>query len=124
MPQTDDELKAQVMAQTEAAIDAVLAERRKKGQLDLSDIERLAREAGQKVMQGVTAGLVAMEAGAEESKVCPECGQALIYKGKKRRDLVTDSGEVCIERRQYYCPTCWEGIFPPRSAVGSEQDEL
>ena len=40
-----------MMAQAEAAIEALLAERGKKGELDLSDIEHLARKAGQRTMQ-------------------------------------------------------------------------
>ena len=94
MRQSDEELKAQMMAQAEAAIEALLAERKKRGELDLSDIEHLAREAGERVMQGLTADLADEEAGAEEGAVCAECGQELRYKGKRGRNLVTDTGEV------------------------------
>jgi uncharacterized protein with PIN domain len=122
--QTDDELKVQMMAQAEAAIEALLAERQKKGKLDLSDIEHLAREAGQRVMQELTVDLVNTEAAAEEGTKCPGCGQKLCYKGEKARDLVTETGEVRLERGYYYCPTCRKGIFPPRPSVGSGPDGL
>ena len=124
MTQIDEELKAQMMAQAEAAIETLLAERQKKGRLNLSDIEHLAREAGQRVMQELTVDLVDTEAAAEEDTKCPECGQKLRYKGKKARDLVTETGEVRLERGYYYCPTCRKGIFPPRLSVGSEPDGL
>ena len=124
MPQSDEELKARMMAEAEAAIEALLRERGKKSELDLSDIEHLAREAGQRVMQGLTANLADAEAEAEIKVVCPECGQALENKGKRERNLVTDTGEVRIKRGYYYCPTCRKGVFPPRSSLGLEQDGL
>lgn len=124
MPQTDNELKARMMARAEAAIDALLAKRKNIGKLGLDDIERMSRETGGQVMQGVTADLAEAEACAEEGRVCPECGQELIYKGRKARRLVTDAGEVCIERSHYYCPTCRKGIFPPRPSMGSREDSV
>ena len=124
MPQSDEELKARMMAEAEAAIEALLRERGKKSELDLSDIEHLAREAGQRVMQGLTANLADVEAEAEIEAVCPECGQALENKGKRERNLVTDTGEVRIKRGYYYCPTCRKGVFPPRPSLGLGQDGL
>jgi uncharacterized protein with PIN domain len=124
MVQTDEDLKAQMMAQAEAAIETLLAERAKKGALELSDIEHLAREAGQRVMQGLTADLAEAEAAQEAEAKCPACGRDLHYKGKRKRSLVTETGEVCLEREYYYCPTCRKGIFPPRPTVGTEQEGL
>jgi len=122
MAHKDEELKAQMMAQAEAAIEALLAEREKKGELDLSDIEQLAREAGQRVMEELTVDLAKAEAATEEETKCPECGQELLYKGESARTLVTETGEVRLERGYYYCPTCRKGVFPPRPKVGAEQD--
>lgn len=124
MAHTDEELKAQMMAQAEAAIEALLAERAKKGALDLSDIEHLAREAGQRVMQDLTVDLADAEAAQEEDTKCPECGRDLHYKGKRERTLVAETGEVRLERGYYYCPTCRKGIFPPRPTVGAGQEGL
>lgn len=124
MAHRDDELKAQMMVQAEAAIEALLAERKKKGELDLSDIEQLVREAGQRVMKELTADLADAEAGAEEGVVCPTCGQKPLSKGKRERTLVTDTGEVHIERGYYYCPRCQQGFSPPRPTVGTEPEQL
>ena len=71
-------------------------------------------------MQGLTANLADAEAEAEIKVVCPECGQALENKGKRERNLVTDTGEVRIKRGYYYCPTCRKGVFPPRPTMESE----
>lgn len=124
MAHTDKELKAQMMAQAEAAIEALLAERATKDRLDLSDIEHLALEAGERVMQDLTVDLVEAEAAGEEDTKCPECGQELDYKGESARFLVTETGEARLERGYYYCPTCRKGVFPPRPTVGAEQDDI
>lgn len=124
MKDRDSELKARMLAEAEAAIEALLAKRETRGELSLTDIEHLVREAGQRVMGGLTAELADEETVREASRDCPECGQELIYKGKKARNLVTDTGEVRIERHHYYCPTCRKGIFPPRPSVGAEPDDL
>jgi hypothetical protein len=31
----------------------------------------------------------------------------------KRKYVVTETGEVEVERAYYYCETCKRGIFPP-----------
>jgi predicted RNA-binding Zn-ribbon protein involved in translation (DUF1610 family) len=124
MTDRDNELKARMLAEAEAAIEALLAKRETRDELSLTDIERLVREAGQRVMGRLTAELADEEAVGEGSTVCPECGHELIYKGRKARHLVTDTGEVRIERNHYYCPTCRKGVFPPRPSVGAERDEL
>lgn len=124
MTHRNDELKAQMMAQAQAAIEALLAERDKKGELDLSDVEQLVREAGQRVMQELTADLANAEAAAEKEVLCPICGQKPDDKGKKGRDLVTDTADIRLERGHYYCPTCRKGFFPPRPTVGVDREHL
>ena len=124
MRQSKEELKARLMAEAETAIDQLLAGAGEKEDLQLSDIERLARTAGQRMMQRFTEGLVKAEAGQEESRDCPECGREMRYKGRKKRDLVAETGEVKLERAYYYCPSCRKGFFPPRPKMGTEQDDL
>lgn len=114
MPQKKEELKARLMAEAEAVIDKLVAGANEKEQLDLSDIERLARAAGQRMMERFTVDLVEAEAETEESEDCPECGRQMRPKGRKERDLVAETGEVRLEREYYYCPTCRKGFFPPR----------
>ena len=120
----DDELKAHMMAAAQTAIERLLAERAKKGEVDLSDIEHLVRQVGEQIMESMTTDLVNAEAEREEQTVCPECGGEMRYKGKKGRNLVTDTGEVRVERGHYYCPTCRKGFFPPRPPMEAERDDL
>jgi DNA-directed RNA polymerase subunit RPC12/RpoP len=121
MTTNDKALKARLMAQAEEAIDKLLAGRSEKQELQLSDIERLVRAAGWKVMEQFTQELVAEEGQREESCLCPECGRRARYKGHKGRELVTNTGDVHLERAYYRCPTCRQGFFPPRPALESER---
>lgn len=115
-----EQLKARMMAEAEAVIDRMLSDGSEKDRIDLSDIEHLARTAGQRIMERLTSALIDVEAQEEEAYMCPECGQKARYKGQRTRNLVTDTGEVRLERGYYYCPTCRKGFFPPRPTMGSE----
>lgn len=44
---------------------------------------------------------------------CPDCGEAMSYKGKMRRDVEHLEGESKIGRAYYYCVQCEAGLFPP-----------
>jgi YgiT-type zinc finger domain-containing protein len=46
---------------------------------------------------------------------CPQCGEALVSRGKRKRGLQTNGGEEIVLERSYgVCPRCGVGIFPPR----------
>jgi uncharacterized protein with PIN domain len=109
-----DELEARLMAEAQAAIKRMLAERDKQENLTITEIERLARTVGQAMMQDISQELVAEESQRNEARACPKCGQKMRDKGKKGRNIITETGTVWIERRYYYCENCREGIFPPR----------
>jgi ribosomal protein S27AE len=112
--------KARMMAEAEEVIDRMLAERSKQRELQLTEIERMVREAGKQVMERFTREMVADEAERETNNICPECGRKMRGKGRKPRDLVTKTGEVRLVRAHYYCPRCKEGVFPPRPTMESE----
>ena len=115
-----DDLKARMMAEAEEAIDRLLAGASKPEQLTLSDIERLVRGAGQRVMEQFTRELAEAGAKEEQEGVCPGCGGKARYKGQKERPVVTETGEMWLRRAYYYCPRCRKGFFPPGSALGTE----
>jgi DNA repair exonuclease SbcCD ATPase subunit len=114
MPTPNAELKARLMAEAEAAIDQLLATRRAPAEASLADIEREARTASQQIAQAVTSALVA-ESAAELPTWpnCPQCGRKMKNKGRHRRRVVTETGEVELKRAYYYCATCQHGFFPP-----------
>ena len=114
MSNSEAELEARLRAAAEAALAKALAERKAPGQATLADIERVARSAGQQIEQAIASALV-QESAAELPAwpKCPQCGQRLKNKGKRRRRIVTEAGEIEVERAYYHCAACGVGIFPP-----------
>ena len=113
---TDEELKAQLKAKAEAAIEKLFAEKKGSDEIKLSDIEQAVYQAGEAIKAELTAGLVEQVSAEEVSgpgPKCPTCGQEMHYKGHKARHLITETGEVKVKRAYYYCETCRSGLFPP-----------
>lgn len=115
MSRRNEELKAQLMAKAEAVIDELLASRRDPREATIADIERAVLVAGQRIEQELTATLVKESAAQVEGEWprCPECGRRMKGKGKRAKRLVTEKGEVQLEREYYYCAGCRRGVFPP-----------
>lgn len=112
-PETD--LKARLQAATDAAIAKVLAERTLPAEATLADIERVALEAGHAIEQAIAEALTQESAANLPAwPNCPQCGQKMKYKGRRTRRVVTEAGEVQVERAYYHCATCQQGFFPPR----------
>jgi ribosomal protein L34E len=113
MPSKREQLKAQLMAEVEAMIEAALA--RGENDLTLEAIEDIALVTREQVGQALTGSLIAQQAERGEAALpsCPACGQTLHPKGKKGRYLRTRSGEARIERAYFYCAACKRGLFPP-----------
>ena len=114
---TDDELKAQMKATADAAIEKLVAEKKGPGEIQLSEIEHAVYEAGETFKAELTAGLVEQVSRAEgqgPGPVCPRCGQEMHSKGQKAKHLITETGQVTVKRAYYYCETCRSGHFPPR----------
>jgi len=108
------ELKARLKAEADAAIEELLAKRKAPAEASLADIERVVRAASLKFEEALTTELLA-ESAAELPAwpTCPQCGQKMKNKGKRRRRVVTETGEVELERHYYYCAACGRGLFPP-----------
>jgi hypothetical protein len=55
------------------------------------------------------------QANAAARPICPDCGRALIRRGRQPRHLKTHGNHDLTLTRSYgYCPTCKRGHFPPR----------
>ena len=113
MSETDD-LKAQLMREIEATIAKMLAECPAADQITLSDMERLVSQAGREIQNRVLQRLVEVQTGQRrnERPMCERCHQPMVYKGQQRRRVVTEDGEIEVERAYYYCATCRAGVFP------------
>ena len=114
MSDPEAELEVRLQAAAHAAVAKVLAERKAPAEATLADIERAARSAGQQLEQAVASAL-AQESAAELPAWpnCPQCGQKMKNKGQRRRRIVTEAGEIEVERTYYHCAVCGQGIFPP-----------
>jgi len=52
---------------------------------------------------------------AADRPTCPDCGRALIRRGRQPRLLKTHGGhELTLTRSYGYCVACKKGLFPPR----------
>jgi DNA-directed RNA polymerase subunit RPC12/RpoP len=114
MSKTDAELEARLRGKAEAAIAKALAERKLPAEASLADIEQTAMRAGREIEQAIAQAL-AEECAAEVPAwpTCPACGQKLKNKGQRRRQIVTEAGEIEVERTYYHCAACGQGFSPP-----------
>ncbi len=111
---SDDELRERLKKQADELIEAILAGRKPAGQNSLQDLERLAIGAGQGFEERVFEYLAQEESQAQAEPVCEDCGRRMRSRGKRRRQLVSEAGEIELERRYYVCPQCGKRSFPPR----------
>lgn len=68
------------------------------------------------VMAEVLKGLARQHGSGQvaEGQVCPDCGEAMVYKGEPKREIEHYlEGETELKRAYYYCPACERGLFPP-----------
>ena len=55
------------------------------------------------------------QAAPTDRPVCRVCGTPLVLRGKRSRQLKTSGGQQVTLHRSYgLCPTCKQGLFPPR----------
>ena len=125
MPNADAELAARLETAAKAAIAKVLAERKPPAEASLGEIEQAALAAGAEIQQAIAAELAQASAAALPAwPDCPTCGQKMKTKGKRRRRIVTEAGEIEVERLYYHCAACGQGFFPPGSALGADWEQL
>ncbi len=110
---SEQEMEEQLKEQAERIIKQILANKKPAGENSLKDLEKLAIQAGQGFEERVLQYLAQEESEAAQEPVCEECGQRMRSRGKRKRDLVTEAGEVRLERRYYVCPQCGQKAFPP-----------
>lgn len=113
MSPSEEEIKAQLMAEAEAAIDKLLKQRKAHTMPSLTEIEDMALVFRQELGEKATQALADSVKGERiPGPSCPTCGKEMHNKGRKRRRVVTRSGEIKLERTYYYCEHCKQGFFP------------
>ena len=108
------ERKAAIIADVEAYLEEWLAEDGDEMR-QLSELEEIALNGGRLLEEALIKAQVAgpQIGQAVPGPTCPTCGAEMRYKGHKRKRLVTQAGEVEMERAYYYCERCRQGLFPP-----------
>lgn len=109
---TPEELKARLLAEAEAIINEIVGADEGTQPRTLDAIEQAALKAGQHIKASVLAGLVANAPRSTAGNACPQCGGKLKDKGKRSKWVLTQAGEVQVERSYYYCEQCKTGFFP------------
>jgi len=99
-------------AQLNQMVDEALAEGEEA--LTLTGIEDIALRARQTIGERLTAALIQEQVPTQvPGPACEDCGREMHYKGSKKRQVMTRSGEVTVSRAYYYCEQCRRGFFPP-----------
>lgn len=113
-------IRAQVEAELREAFERKLKEVLDWGEKHpgsrLIELEEYLLEMGKEITGMLAEGVVEQRESrqpVEAPPLCEECGQRTVYKGQKRKRVMTQVGEVAIERGHYWCEHCRRGVFPP-----------
>ena len=92
-------LKARLLAKLEQEPDTSLARWDDDRPLNLDEIEEIALKARARMGQFLTQALAETQTARPlDNPGCPECEQAMRYKGRKSKVIRTQSGEISVER--------------------------
>lgn len=121
MPRTRAEIKAELQAEAERMIDALLDWTDKTDAPNLTQIEDEVLKLRQQFAEKLAEAAVDVQAAADPLTVkCPQCSRPMHQKKKRQRRRVESRiGGVALKRAYYYCDHCRVGLFPPGPAVAS-----
>jgi uncharacterized protein with PIN domain len=105
--------KAELMQEIEVLVEKMLSEKPDANEIDLREIEQAAVKTGEQIKQLLAQHLLEEERDPPEQVNCPQCGKRLGIKDYRSREVVSEAGEVKLNRAYYYCEDCKQGIFPP-----------
>ena len=119
MKKSQEELKAEFMAEAETLFDELMKWDEENPEPDLTQIEDVVLELRKRFGERMAKAVVNRQEKRQpaEKIYCPECKGDLVAKGEKNNEVETRVGLMQIERGYFYCPKCKQGIFPPGSAV-------
>lgn len=112
MSLSKEERKVRLLEVAEQLLDRMLSEEGPGGEIMLEDIERAALRVGQG-LQGAVAADIASNSEQAEAVKCSKCGKKMVYQGLRSRPVVSEAGEITIQRAYYYCRGCKSGSYPP-----------
>ena len=121
-----ERLKAELMAEAEAAIDELLGWHEDTTGPTLTEIEEVVLKLRKRLGERMTKVVVEDQEAVRPvpGPGCNTCGREMHYKGMKEVTVAGRVGVAKLERGYYYCDRCRSGLFPPRSAVGAQGKAL
>ncbi len=113
---TRAETKAAMMQKAEEQIEALLDWAEESKQPDLSAIEGKVLAVRQALGETMAEEVIQAQASVYPvpGPCCPQCGEAMRYRGQKKKEISSWVGELGLVRGYYYCDPCGRGLFPPR----------
>ncbi len=119
MPRTRAERKAELQAEAERLIEALLDWTDQTAAPNLTQIEDEVLKLRQQFAEKLAEAAVEGQATTDPLTVaCPQCGRPMHQKKKRQRRRVESRvGGVALKRAYYYCQACRVGLFPPGPAV-------
>jgi len=123
MKKSREQLKAELMTKMEEVVEQML-EWREQGQgYSFREIEDEVMRLGKNVQQSLIEAAIEQEETRQpvEPPDCPACGEKMIDKGMRSRQVRGRGVQMRVERGYYTCPKCGQGFFP--SGREAEADE-
>jgi uncharacterized protein with PIN domain len=115
-----DARRAKFLEEAGAAFDRMMKEDQEQ-MITFDQMEDRALEVGGKLQRWLVEQCLAEAArrkAAAPSACCPQCGKALQFApAPKERRIRGRTGEVAVERREGYCPSCRKAFFPSGPSV-------
>lgn len=116
MRRTEEQIKAELLAEAQAVIEELVSWERQAGAPDLTALEDQVLAVRQRLGQRLLEVLVEDQAARQpaEAPRCATCGAAMRYKGQKGTVIESRLGGIQVARGYYYCAHCASGLFPPQ----------
>lgn len=109
------ELKAEMQAKAEQAIDELLEWAEGADAPTLTEIEDKLLKLRKHMTEAMAQTLIAAQESVKPMNrpVCPECQRPMHYKAHKRSAVESRVGRLQLKRGHYYCEHCAGSLFPP-----------
>jgi len=108
--------KAEMLTEAERLIDQMLDWTDQTDRPNLTQIEIIVLELRRQFGKTLAENAIAAQETVQPVTAprCPQCRQPMQSKGRKDKTVVSQVGDLHLERAHYYCPPCEGGLFPPR----------
>ena len=114
-----EEMEQQWQQKSQQAARAIAQWRQEHPKATLAEIEAAVDEQmnqmrARMIKKVVQASSCEQVANGERESQCPQCGKRMQARGKHKRSLQTQGGQMVTLTRQYQsCPLCGYSFFPP-----------